>query len=155
MGFYESVLAVVLARLLKSFVDEHDLGIVAGADGMMRLAPGLVRIPNVAFVTWSRLPGRSIPRDPIPDLAPDLAVEVLSAGNTPEEMARKIDEYFAAGARLVWLLDHRARTMAVCTSPEQSATVTEEQDLDGGAVLPGFRVRLREVFERAGKPAGG
>ena len=51
--------------------------------------PGLVRIPDVAFISWGRLPNRRVPTEPIPDLAPDLAVEVLSVGNTPGEMARK------------------------------------------------------------------
>jgi Uma2 family endonuclease len=154
VGFYEARLALVLARILDDFTAAHDLGIVVGADGMMRLSPGLVRIPDAAFLSWSKLPDRAIPHEPIPHLAPDLTVEVLSASNTPQEMARKIDEYFAAGVRLVWLLDHRSRTMTVHTSPEQTATVTEDEDLDGGPVLPGFSVPLREVFERAGRQSG-
>ncbi len=51
--------------------------------GMMRLMAGLVRIPDVAFISWTRLPHQCVPTEPVPDLAPDLAVEVLSAGNTP------------------------------------------------------------------------
>src|SRR5215467_10722255 len=105
MGYYESYIAATLIRLLGNFVAEHDLGIVAGADGMMRLAPGLVRVPDVSFVAWERLPGQRLPRQPIPDLVPDLVVEVLSEGNTPHEMARKLDEYFARGVQLVWLVD--------------------------------------------------
>ena len=88
MGYYESYIVATLIRLLGNFVVAHDLGIVAGADGMMRLAPGLVRIPDVSFVSWEKLPGRRLPRQAIPDLVPDLAVEVLSEGNTPREMAR-------------------------------------------------------------------
>ena len=65
VGFYESFLAMRLARFLMLFVEQHDLGIVAGADGMLRLAPGLVRIPDVSFVSWTRLPERRIPRQPI------------------------------------------------------------------------------------------
>ena len=62
MGYYESYIAATLIRLIGNFVVEHDLGIVAGADGMMRLAPGLVRIPDVSFVSWEKLPGRRLPR---------------------------------------------------------------------------------------------
>src|SRR5947209_930018 len=77
-GFYDSVLALVIGHLLQSYLDQHDLGIAAGADGMMRLAPGLVRIPDVSFVSAARLPGGRMPREPIPELVPDLAIEVLS-----------------------------------------------------------------------------
>src|SRR5208283_3798107 len=86
VGFYESYLAVLLATFVRIFVAERNLGIVAGADGMMRLALGLVRIPDVSFVSWDRLPGRRLPREPIPALAPDLAIEVLSPSNTRQEM---------------------------------------------------------------------
>src|SRR4029453_147368 len=65
MGFYASFLAIRLAQLLLAFVEQHALGIVAGADGMLRLAPGLVRIPRVSFVSWDRLPPRRGPRQPI------------------------------------------------------------------------------------------
>ena len=68
IGYYESYIAATLIRLLGNFVVAHDLGIVAGADGMMRLAPGLVRIPDVSFVSWEKLPGRRPPRQAIPDL---------------------------------------------------------------------------------------
>ena len=90
MGFYESFLAMRLVQFLLTFVEQHALGIVAGAAGMLRLAPGRVRIPDVSFISWDRLPQRRVPRQPIPDLVPDLAVEVLSEGNTPREMEQKL-----------------------------------------------------------------
>src|ERR1700728_2154302 len=96
VGFEESRLAGELSYQLKSYLDQNDLGICVGADGMMRIAPGLVRIPDLSFITWDLLPGRESPRVPIPDLAPDLAVEVLSDGNTKAEMARRVREYFEA-----------------------------------------------------------
>src|SRR5664279_5360422 len=74
VGAYESYLAIYLAGLLDSYIRKHRLGIVLGADGMMRLAPGLVRIPDVSFISWNRLPAHRVPREPIPDLAPDLAI---------------------------------------------------------------------------------
>src|SRR5262245_32081748 len=86
MGMLESCLAADLVWMIRSFVDKGDEGLVAGADGMVRLLPGLVRIPDVAFISWQRVGWKEYPREPIPDLAPDLAVEVLSEGNTEEEM---------------------------------------------------------------------
>ena len=108
VGTYESYLALLLIRLIGNFVEEKDLGIVLGADGMMRLAPGLVRIPDAAFISWQRLPERRIPRQAVWNLAPDLAVEVISKFNTPEEMQRKLQDYFVAGVRQGRLTDERA-----------------------------------------------
>lgn len=146
MGFYESYLSTHLAHNLYRHVLPRNLGIIVGADGMMRLAAGLVRIPDVAFIAWDRLPNRQVPRDPIPDLVPDLAVEIWSAGNTKAEMARKLREYFEAGVRLVWYVDPNACTVTVYTGPDQGQVLTREQTLDGGAVLPGFTLSLREFF---------
>jgi len=151
MGFYESHVAAVLAHFLLTFLEKHDLGVVAGASGMLRLAPGLVRSPNVSFVAWDRLPGGKIPKEPIPDLAPDLAIEVLCKGNTAGEMKRKVGEYFRAGTRLVWLVDHRARTVRVYTSPTKSRLLREDQTLDGGPVLPGFSLPLAQLFASASR----
>lgn len=146
MRFRESVLAVVLASALRAFVVPRNLGLVSGPDGTMRLFVGLVRIPDVAYIAWSRLPGGRVPTEAIPDLAPDLAIEVLSASNTPGEMARKRREYFAAGVRLVWEVDPEARSVAVCTAPDEPVVLTQDQTLDGGDVLPGFTLSLRELF---------
>lgn len=146
MGFRESWLASVLIYVLLSFVKPRDLGLVTGEAGLMRLSPGLVRIPDVAFISWERLPERRFPTGSVPDVVPDLAVEVLSEGNTAGEMARKRHEYFAAGVRLVWLVDPRTRTVDVYTTPDQSTLLHEEQTLDGGTVLPGFTLPLQELF---------
>src|SRR5271167_5189496 len=135
VGFEEARLALRLGRLIDTHVDENDLGVCVGADGMMRIAPGLVRDPDLSFITWDRLPGRESPQEPIPDLAPDLAVEVLSEGNTKAEMARKVREYFAAGVLLVWLIDPKKRTARVFSAPDRSVLVRANQALDGGDVL--------------------
>lgn len=146
MGYPESLLAVALAGLLREFVRPRNLGLISGADGSVRLFPGLVRIPDVAFASWDRFPERCVPTVPIPDLAPDLAVEMLSEGNTAGETARKRREYFAAGVRLIWMIDPRDRTATVFIGPEQSTVVDETQTLDGGDVLPGFLLPLRDLF---------
>ena len=152
VGTYESYLAALLVQLLGAFVREHDLGIVLGANGMIRLAPGLVRIPDVSFVSWQRLPGRRIPREPIAELAPDLAVEVISKSNTPEEMQQKLSDYFEAGVEQVWYVYHSPRReVQSYTTPEQRALWTEQQTLDGGDVLPGFTLALPEFFANPGE----
>ena len=146
VGYEESNLTQLLSYFLVGFVRQHDLGSILGPDGALRLVPGLVRIPDISFICWDRLPGRKHPKNAIPDLAPDLAVEVLSKGNTRKEMDRKLRDYFAAGARLVWYVDPKSRTVRVFTGVAQSVVLHEADVLDGGDVLPGFRLPLGELF---------
>jgi Uma2 family endonuclease len=87
-----------------------------------------------------------VPTEPIPDVAPDLAVEVLSAGNTAREMARKRQDYFAAGVQVVWEVNPGTRTVEVFTTPDHSTVLHEAQTLEGGMVLPGFTLPLQELF---------
>jgi Uma2 family endonuclease len=145
MGYSESILAVHLLFLLQGFVRERNLGLVSGPDGTMQLLPGLVRIPDVAFVSWARLEGRR-PTEAIPLLVPDLAVEILSAGNTPGEMARKRQHYFAAGVRLVWEIDPDTRHVSVYHPDQPAVVLGVGQCLDGGDVLPGFALPLADLF---------
>ena len=146
MGYWESALAIELARLLGNFVKRGKLGTLAGEAGMLRLSPGRVRIPDLSFISRARLAHHRRALDPILPFAPDLAIEVLSEGNTPREMARKVREYFASGCRLVWLIDPRNRTVAVYTSLAKPIILTEKQTLTGGDVLLGFRLPLRKLF---------
>ena len=146
MGFTESVLAGVILAILRGFVVPRNLGLVSGPDGMLRLLPGLVREPDVAYISWRRIPGGKFPTEPIGGFAPDLAVEVLSPSNTRAEMARKRREYFEAGVRLVWEVDPRARTVDVYQSPEHPTRLDATRTLDGGEVLPGFALPLVELF---------
>jgi Uma2 family endonuclease len=151
VGIRESCLAALLIRLLGTFVEAQDRGIVTAPDGMLRLAPGLVRIPDVAFISWARLPAREYPDDRLPDLVPDLAVEVLSESNTKAEMQRKLKDYFLAGVELVWYVDPDERAVHVYTAPDQSTRLGEGETLDGDPVLPGFAVPVRQLFARVSR----
>jgi Uma2 family endonuclease len=146
MGYDESGIAVNIIILLGSFVHRHKLGIVTGPDGTIRLVAGLVRIPDVAFISWNRLPGRKPPKGPIPQLAPDLVIEVLSKSNTKTEMDRKLREYFEAGVGSVWIVNPKNRTVRQYKSLEESVLLTEDQSLDGGAILPGFVLPVKDIF---------
>ena len=148
MGYEESVLAAAIITLLSNFSQRKKLGLVAGEGGMLRLFPEMVRIPDVSFISRSRLPGGKPPRGPMPSIPPNLAVEVLSKSNTDREMSRKLEDYFEAGVELVWFVDAVTRTIRVFTSPERFTTVKGAQTLSGGTVLPGFRVKVAEIFAK-------
>jgi Uma2 family endonuclease len=146
VGYREAVLALFIGRLIGNYVAERRLGWVAGADGPHRLEAGLVRYPDVGFVSRERFPD-GLPADAIARFAPDLAVEVLSRGNTAEEMRLKREAYFAAEVQLVWEADPRTRTVRVYRSADEFAELGEADTLDGGDLLPGFRLGVAEWFD--------
>lgn len=148
MGTREALLAVRISQWILNDLDQRttDLGVVLGADGFLRLRPRLVRIPDVSFISWDQIPSGEFPTEPIASLYPDLAVEVLSESNSPREIVRKLEEYFTAGCRLVWIIDPETRTADVYTAPDQCTHLRPSQSLDGGDVLPGFKLPLKELF---------
>jgi len=146
MGWRESLIAVVLCQLLSEFSRSQNLGLVSGPDGFMRILKSQVRGPDVAFISWHRLPNGTVPQDAVPEIVPDLAIEVLSAGNTYAEMSRKRREYFHAGVRQVWMVDLSERTVAVYTDITKYDMFDEHATLSGGDILPGLQISLSEVF---------
>jgi Uma2 family endonuclease len=146
MGFRESLLAVAIAHALREFVTPRNLGLVTGEGGMMRLFAGLVRIPDVAFVSWQRLPSGRVPERPIPQLAPDLAVEVSSRSNTIAELRNKRYEYFQAGVEEVWIVDPELRRITVYSAPESGVSYRSGDTLEGTGVLAGFSLALDRLF---------
>lgn len=153
VGYDESFIAGEILTLLKIFVKRHALGLVAGEGGMLKFDVDLVRIPDVSFVSWQRVPGGRFPRERVPLLIPDLAVEVISQSNTPKEMAEKLREYFEKGVRLVWFVRPKNRVVAVYTSPDDFTRLTASMRLDGGDVLPAFSVQVGELFKMPKRPA--
>jgi len=151
MGYFESRLGIVLGYYLEEFMEAKDLGFIIGADATIGLAPGLVRLPDVSFVSWKHFPNRELPPVQILREPPDLAVEILSPTNTVKEMARKRKDYFKAGTQLVWELDPLERIVRVYHSPEDYVELNEHQTLDGENVLPGFKLKIADWLDRAGK----
>ncbi len=149
VGAHESMIASLIISILVIHVKKGNLGIVCGEGGTIRLFPGMVRIPDAMFVSWDRLPGRRPlgPDDPpIPDIAPDLAIEILSKSNTRKEMDDKLRDYFKAGVRLVWYIDPRKKTVKAYMNENHFETFGIDQTLTGGDVLPGLEIRLASLF---------
>jgi Uma2 family endonuclease len=146
VGAKESMIACHIIQLLLNFLDGKGLGVVLGADGAMRFMPGLVRIPDVSFISRYRLVDGELPDAPLPDLVPNLAIEVLSKGNTKKEMKRKLQDYFRCGVELAWVLQPKTQTADVYTSPTDARRFNKNQSLDGGDLLPGLVLPLRRIF---------
>jgi len=146
----ESCVAVeVVARIALWNEAAGDVGMILGADALFHLGHKQVRIPDASFTNWDRLPGRMVPADSVegvPDVVPDLAVEVLNEGNTVGEMTRKLADYFEAEIKLVWYVDPIKRTVRVYTSQDDVTELTVADTLDGGDVLPGFFVSVARIF---------
>jgi len=141
-----SVAGTILVHVGR-FVLERGLGKIYAAETGFVLArdPDTVRGPDAAFVSAERL-AAACGHGPYFEGAPDLAVEVLSPGNSAREIAQKVREYLAAGGRAVWVVDPVWRTVTVHRPGQPPRTFGSEEILDGTPVLPGFRIRVSELF---------
>jgi Uma2 family endonuclease len=150
MGAESSLIGTRLCSQIDRFCEEHDLGIVWGADNGYQCfphAPGRVRKPDVSFVRRGRLPGDAAPKGWV-RIAPDLAVEVISPGDTAEDLEEKLEDYRKAGVPLVWVIYPRARKAHVFRPDGPPSVLGEDDDLSGEDVLPGFRCPLLEILPR-------
>jgi Uma2 family endonuclease len=133
-----------LAHYLTQAVDEEHPGRVLTDSGfLLEQDPPTVRGPDVSFISARRAPA---PVRGFPHMAPDLAVEVLSPGNRAREMREKVRDYFAAGCRVVWIVDPRGRTVTVYTSLHEATVLHATDELTGGDVLPRFRLSVATLF---------
>jgi len=147
-GFDSSDVAGGILSALRTFVYPRKLGRVGGADGAYIFArdPQTVRIPDVSFVRTDRLPPREERRRFL-ELAPDLAVEVVSPSDSANEVHEKVLEYLRAGVQLVWVVHPIQRTVTVYTEGPIARVLGDGDTLDGGDLLPGFTLAVTEIFE--------
>ena len=146
VGLLESWIAMRIKRLLGNFADPRNLGFVTGEAVTFQLDLGLVRIPDVSFISTDRMPGGRIPEEPVPLVVPDLVVEVISKSNTRKEIEEKLDEYFEKGVHLVWIMRPNLRVVDVYGNRDRFTRQTAASQLDGGEVLRGFTVAVSELF---------
>ncbi len=148
-GGLHGQIASRLDRLIGAFVEARRLGAVTAAKtGYVLCAHpegrDTVRAPDVGFVAAGRLP-EGMPDGYIP-FAPDLAVEVISPNDDAEAVQQKVLDYLRCGTRQVWVVYPRARSVVVHTPEGSAQTFGADDTLDGGTVLPGLRIPLRDVF---------
>ena len=153
MGARAEYLGFWIGYRLADFVRANNLGALFGSQGPMRFKLGLVRMPDVSFIRWDSVEDTDDLEEPdgaFVEYPPDLAVEVLSPGNTPKEMAIKLDEYARAGVKLVWYVDPERKEVDVYpkANAKRKKTVGIGGMLDGGDVLPGFTLPVAKIFEK-------
>jgi Uma2 family endonuclease len=147
VGWEESEIARLIIHMLVAYVRPRKLGRVLVPDGMLRLAPGLLRAPDVSFIARGRIKRYKRGGERYPSIGPDLAVEVMSKSNTRAEIARKLDECFAAGSRLAWVVDPKTETVRVHRSPRKFVLLRAGDLLHGGDAIPGLAIAVKDLFE--------
>jgi Uma2 family endonuclease len=136
-----------VASLLKPYVKAHKLGRVFTEVGfVLKRDPDVVRAPDVSFVAAARIPEAGLPVGYF-DGPPDLAVEVISPSDTLYDVEDKIAQLLDAGTRLAWVINPRRRTVAVHAPGDPVHVLGEDDPIDAGDVVPGFRSTVREFME--------
>lgn len=147
-GGLHGALGFKLLRMLDDFVQLHDLGLVMpdGLDYVLRRGPDQLRIPDVSFMAWERIPETGIPEG-FWEGPPTIAVEVVSPHDRADDIHAKVQDYLEAGARQVWVMWPRTRSMTVYDATHGVRELGADATLDGGSELPGFTVRVGDLFE--------
>jgi len=148
-GWLHGHLVSKIGAVIGAYVEDKKLGMAFGEQTGFILTrnPDTVRAPDAAFVREERIPRERSLTDYFPG-GPDLAVEVLSPSNRASTMKRKIAQYFAAGTRLIWVVDPKAKMITVHAPAREPVTLREGDALDGEDVLPGFRYSIAQLFAR-------
>jgi Uma2 family endonuclease len=153
MGAFETVLASWLCHVMNSFAAGQKLGLAVNEVlFVLHAARNLYRRPDVAFVSYVRWPASVAAREPAWTVVPDLAIEIVSPTNLAEGIDRKITDYFQSGVRLVWVFNPDSGRVYVYQSPTHVSIVERTETLDGGEVLPGFRLPIAQLYEAVVKP---
>jgi Uma2 family endonuclease len=143
------VIAVNISTILYNYVREKRLGIVTAAETGFILSrdPDTVRGADAAFIAKDHIPPDGVPATGFWPFAPDLAVEVVSPSDSFDSVQEKVEEYLAAGTRMVWVVHPKTRSVAVYRSLRDVKILRGDDSLSGEDVLAGFECRVREVFE--------
>jgi len=143
-GYRHGTIAAKLCARLVAFSEGR--GHVSESSAGFRLPGGNIRSPDVSFVALGRLP-KDDALDEFLELAPDLAVEVVSPTDRAREVLDKVGEYLEAGVRLVWVIEPRKGKAIVYRSLTDVREIHADEDLDGEDVLPGFRCALKDILQ--------
>ncbi|MEG4504000.1 Uma2 family endonuclease [Microcoleus sp. F6_B4] len=148
-GAKHGYVAVILSAALFNCVSTRKLGAIFDSSTAFKMKSGNKRSPDVSFMAKERLQGLDDLPDGFLEGAPDLAVEILSPGNTVAEIHDKLVEYFENGARLVWVIHPQEQYVLVYrSSQEPDRLLKSTQSLDGEEIVPGFSLPIAELFQK-------
>ncbi|GIL13076.1 MAG: hypothetical protein BroJett038_17960 [Chloroflexota bacterium] len=142
-SFTPSRIALRIGHLFATYLDQHDIGYVTGADGSYILSPAYEVMPDVGYISKERLPQE-------PERAvegpPDLAVEVKSPTDSKRELRQKAEVYLRFGTKIVWLVFPDEQRVEVYVPDDDVREFDMNGTLDGGEVLPGFALPVSQIF---------
>lgn len=145
-GGMHGEIALRFGRYLQAHAEDHRLGRVMVESGYwLERNPDTVRGPDVSFLAADRVPPEGLPEGFFPG-PPDLAVEVVSPGDSDVEVQDKVMNYLASGTRLVWIVRPRQRTVTIYHPDGSARILRETETLEGEEVVPGFAMPLRDLF---------
>ena len=146
-GFEHGICAAEIGSKLNVHVRAHQLGYVCGAETGFKVAqnPDTVRAPDAAFIRQASIERQGIVKG-YWEGAPDLAVEVISPGDTYAEVAEKVEEWLTAGCTMVWVINPRRETVEVYRSNEDFTVLRGTDILDGGDIVEGFQCQVQNIF---------
>jgi Uma2 family endonuclease len=141
-------LAARLAARLSEHVERHGLGTVLVEAGyVLRRGPDTVRGPDVSFISGTGLAPDQIPDQFVPG-APDLAIEILSTSSRWTEVEETLADYFASGARIVWVVEPPEQRVIVRYPDRPPRVLAHDDIIEGEDVVPGFRLAAADLFGR-------
>lgn len=144
-GMRHSSVSARITAVLGNFVFKNRLGEVFTENAGYQLPSGNVRSPDVSFVKSEKLPGGQPPVG-YGQLVPDIAIEVLSPGDSMRQIADKVGEYIECGVPLVWVVDPERKTVTAYRSLTDTQRFTADDIITMEPVLPGFSCRVSEFF---------
>ena len=132
--------------LLKTHVRAARLPLDVGTSTGFQMDIHTLRFPDVHVTSWARMAAYDEAAGGFPAFAPDVAIEVVSPSNTPAELARKTEEYFANGTRAVWVVDPESRTVIIRRPGLPESVLRGNDMLYGDPEIPGFACRVSDIF---------
>ena len=149
LGYKEMTVAAALMAALESVVTEKKLGVITGPEGSYRLGDYLVRYPAVGFCAEGTYRGDGTPGEAAAGIIPQLVAEI-DDGASPAELTRKLDDYFEAGVKQVWVIHLERKTGTAYSSPTKSVSIPARGSFDGGRLLRGLKVPVASLFDQRG-----
>ena len=146
MGKEESIFTMWLGGYFTTYLRTHPIGHISGPDALVQLFPKTARAADIAFTSRLQYIDGVREKSAVATIVPVFMVEVHSLSNRAGAIRRKRIEYFQAGVLLVWEIDPRRHTIEVFTAIDETVTLTTNDTIDAGSIMPGFTIELLELF---------